>query len=251
MAPSQSSVAIILRSRAYGESDEIVTFLTADVGKLTGIAKGAKNSRRRFANCLGPFTRVRVHFRSRLGASLVFMESCDLLLPPGALIEPRKFAYASYLVELVDQLTAEGQPVPELYGLLSEGLEALQQGSATAALLRTFELRVLECAGYGPQLHTCAVCQRSVLAAGQAFLDSTHGSIWCAACRRSDQSAIPVTGITLAALDATRGTSLADVRASAFPRAAASEAAQLMGRLLALHLPRPMRSIKLIAALSQ
>src|SRR5438128_8385232 len=83
MGPSQRSEAIILRTRAYGESDKIVTFLTADAGKLTGMAKGAKNSRRRFANCLDPFTRVRVHFRIRPGASMAFMDSCDLLQPPG------------------------------------------------------------------------------------------------------------------------------------------------------------------------
>src|SRR5713101_8239277 len=101
MGPSQASEAVILRTRAYGESDKIVTFLTADAGKLTGIAKGAKNSRRRFANCLDPFTRVRMHFRTRPAASLVFMESCDLLRPPGLLAEPNKFAYGSYLIELV------------------------------------------------------------------------------------------------------------------------------------------------------
>src|SRR5216684_9294650 len=105
MGPSQASEAIILRTRAYGESDKIVTFLSADAGKLVGIAKGAKNSRRRFANCLDPFTRVRAHFRVRAGAALVFLESCDLLRPPDGLAEPAKFAYASYLVELVDQLT--------------------------------------------------------------------------------------------------------------------------------------------------
>src|SRR5213593_4263848 len=103
MGVSQSSNAVILRSRSYGESDKIVTFLTSDAGKLTGIAKGAKNSRRRFANCLDTFTRVRVDYRSRPGASMVFMDSCDLLEPPGVLADPKKFAYGSYLIELVDQ----------------------------------------------------------------------------------------------------------------------------------------------------
>src|SRR5664279_1400929 len=120
MGPSQASEAIILRTRAYGESDKIVTFLTDDAGKLTGMAKGAKNSRRRFANCLDPFTHVRVHFRTstRPGSSLVFMESCDLLHSTGSLAEPNKFAYGSYLIELVDQLTEEAHPVPEVYRLL-------------------------------------------------------------------------------------------------------------------------------------
>jgi DNA repair protein RecO (recombination protein O) len=250
VSPSQSSLAIILRARAYGESDKIVTFLTEDLGKLTGIAKGAKNSRRRFANCLDPFTRVRVHFRSRPGAGLVFMESCDLLQPPSELSEPRKFAYASYLVELVDQLTADGQPVRELHDLLCEGLGMVREGPATAALLRAFELRVLECAGYGPQLEHCSRCRRSVLAGSQAYLDPMQGSVWCAACRTVDQAAVPVSAATLAALAATRGVSLADLRHRRLAPEAASEAAQVMGRLLALHLPRPMRSVKLIAALS-
>ena len=42
----------------YGESDKIVTFLTRDLGKVTGIAKGAKHSKRRFVNVLEPFTHV-------------------------------------------------------------------------------------------------------------------------------------------------------------------------------------------------
>ena len=43
---STSSLAIILRSRPYGDFDKIVTFLSKETGKLTGIAKGAKNSRK-------------------------------------------------------------------------------------------------------------------------------------------------------------------------------------------------------------
>lgn len=251
MGPSQTSEAIILRSRAYGESDKIVTFLTEDVGKLTGIAKGAKNSRRRFANCLDAFTRVRVHFRTRPGASMVFMESCDLLQRPEALSDPAKFAYGSYLIELVDQLTAEAQPVRELYHLLAEGLDVLQHGAATAAFLRAFELRLLHHAGYEPQLQHCARCHRPVLSAERAFLDPLDGNIICSACRANGQSVVAVAGETLAALDAIKTERLGDARGHRFTTTTAAEAAQLMSRLLALHLPRPLRSVKLIAALAR
>jgi DNA repair protein RecO (recombination protein O) len=251
MGPAQTSDAIILRTRAYGESDKIVTFLTSDFGKLTGIAKGAKNSRRRFANCLDPFTRVRVHFRMRSGASMVFLESCDLLQAPGPLADPAKFAYGSYLIELVDQLTPEAHPVRELYDLLAEGLDELRDAAATAAFLRVFELRLLHHAGYGPQLHSCARCDQPVLAAERAYFDPLDGSVVCSICRAPEQSLIPVAGKTLAALAGAQSAALASVRGHAFSSATASEAAQLMGRLLALHLPRPLRSLKLIAALSR
>ena len=48
MAAEEATPAIVLRTRDYSESDRIVTLLTATAGKLGGIAKGAKASRRRF-----------------------------------------------------------------------------------------------------------------------------------------------------------------------------------------------------------
>lgn len=251
VGPSQTTHAIILRSRPYGESDKIVTFLSDDAGKLTGIAKGAKNSKRRFANCLDPFTRVRVHYRSRPGAGMVFMESCDLLRPPGSLSDPTKFAYGSYLIELLDQLTAEAQPVGELYTLLAEGLDALEQGAATATFLRAFELQLLYHAGYDPELHNCGACHQPLLGVAQAFLDPMQGHLVCAACRPRAQALLPLSGATLSALDGLKKLPLHAARQQRFSPTAAAEAAQVMTALLALHLPRPLRSVKLIAELSR
>jgi DNA repair protein RecO (recombination protein O) len=251
MSTSQASLAIILRTRSYGESDKIVTLLTEDAGKITGIAKGAKNSRRRFANCLDPFTRVRVHYRARPGASLVFLESCDLIEPSGSLAQPNKFAYGSYLVELVDLLTAEGQPVRELYHLLADGLEALRNGPATGSFLRVFELQLLRHSGYGPELQQCGRCGRKLGSAEAVFFDPPRGSIVCDACGSGAEAAVPVTGQTLAALEAIKQAPLAAVRGHRLAPPLAAEAATLMGHLLAVHLPRPPRSVKLIAALER
>ena len=249
MGFSQATIAIVLRSRPYGESDKIVTFLTEDVGKLTGIAKGAKNSRRRFPNCLDPLTRVRLHYRTRLGASLAFLESCDLLQGAQDLADPTKFAYGSYLLELIEQLTVEGQPVRDLFQLLRDGLDTLRSGAATASFLRGFELRVLHCSGYDPQLGSCDQCHRDVRTAARAFLDPSRGGVVCERCRTAGQSVVPVAATTLTALCGLKATSLAEARAQRLSAAAALEAAQILGHLLAPHLPRPLRSVKLIAAL--
>ncbi len=250
MGPSQTSEAIILRSRAYGESDQIVTFLTETAGKLTGIAKGAKNSRRRFANCLQPFTRVRVYFRTRPGATLVFMESCDLLQPPAGLAEPAKFAYGSYLLELVDQFTEEADPVVSLFHLLSGALDELRRGMASSAFLRAFELALLERSGYAPQLWACAQCATPLARQARAFVDPPTGRAVCPACRTGSDAGVVVAGDTLAALQAVQGIPLAEARVRRFGPAVGTEAAHLMGHLLAQHLPRPLRSVKLIAALT-
>src|SRR5262249_59491602 len=44
--------AFVLRARPYGESDPIVTLITEQQGKVTGIAKGAQNSQRPCAGTL-------------------------------------------------------------------------------------------------------------------------------------------------------------------------------------------------------
>src|SRR5437016_5754381 len=70
--------ALVLRTRPYGESDRIVTLITEQHGKVTGIAKGAKNSRRRFAGTLEPFVLIRAVFRQRTTSDLVFLLRCEL-----------------------------------------------------------------------------------------------------------------------------------------------------------------------------
>jgi DNA repair protein RecO (recombination protein O) len=49
------TTGFVLRCLNYGESDLIVTFYSSDFGKLKGIAKGAKRSKKRFANVFEPF----------------------------------------------------------------------------------------------------------------------------------------------------------------------------------------------------
>jgi DNA repair protein RecO (recombination protein O) len=249
VSEAHSSPAIVLRWRPYGESDKIVTFLSRDFGKFTGIAKGAARSKRRFVNSLEPLARVRIHFRQRPQASLAFLESSELLVPSGALSDPIRFAYGSYLAELVDRLTAEGQPAADLHALLAEALAELEKGPATAAFLRSFELKLLARVGVGPELEHCAGCERPFETAATAVLDPARGTFLCPACRHRARAPADVEP-TLRSLLADLGLRpLADCRSRALGTLA-SDAAELTGKLIALHLDRPLRSVKLIHQLA-
>jgi len=243
-----SSLAIVLRWRSYGESDKIVTLLTRDFGKLTGIAKGAKRSRRRFPGSLEVLARVRVQYRRRPEASLAFLESADLLAPMGELADPARFAYGGYLVELVDRLTVEEHVVPELYDLLAEALAALAEGPATSALLRAFELQLLVRAGYAPPLDTCGTCHDPLPRVDSVFLDPIRGVLRCFRCRGSG-SVIEIGAEVIGRLAALRDVPIGECRELGFG-AIADEAAQLTGRLIEQHLSRPLESPKLIAQLA-
>ncbi len=250
MTPSLAHEAIVLRSRPYGESDLIVTFLTDAAGKLTGIAKGAKNSRRRFPNCLHPLSRVRVHYRVRPQRSLVFLESCDLRQAASAFSQPNKLAYGHYLLELVDQLSLEGQPVPELFSLLDSGLGCLLSGPATAAFLRAFELQLLARSGYEPRFHACKRCESPFASNETAVFDPELAAPFCRQCREhASASAVAVASATIELLEALKRISLAQAQQKDLPAALRSEAGEIVARLLAPHLRRPLVSLQLIAQL--
>lgn len=250
MAESRSSRAVVLRWRSYGESDKIATLLTEDAGKLTGIAKGAKNSRRRFANSLEPLARVRVHYRQKPGAGLAFLESCELLASSAPFCEPARFAYGSYVAELTDRMSVEEDPHHNLYDLLDDALTQIEHGPATSAFLRAFELQLLTSAGFEPQLDGCNRCRRPWEVDERAWIATHHGTVACEACRSAEDATEPVSGTILRHLERLKNLPLEACRGIALGPASA-DAGVLTGRLLALHLARPLQSVKLIGQLGR
>src|SRR5258706_8618594 len=69
--PLYTTDALILRTYKLGESDRIVVFLTRDRGKKRGVAKNARQSRRRFGGALEPMTCGRVGYLERERRELV------------------------------------------------------------------------------------------------------------------------------------------------------------------------------------
>ena len=73
--------AIVLQIKRYGESDKIVTFYTKKRGKMSGIAKGASRSLKRFLNKLELFSELEIHFVDSRISSLVRIEQAELIKP--------------------------------------------------------------------------------------------------------------------------------------------------------------------------
>ena len=159
MPAIRSSPAIVLRSWAYGESDKIVSFLTRDFGKIRGIAKGARRSRKRFLNVLEPFTLVQLRFHQRSNSPLAFVHACDWVHVFRDITRTlAKIAHASYLVEITDELTRDGDDSLLLFDHLRDGLRFLEENEASTGFLTAFELTLLRLAGFQPTLEHCQRC---------------------------------------------------------------------------------------------
>lgn len=190
---THKTAAIVLRTLDYGESDRIVTFYTADFGKIKGIAKGARRSQRRFANTLEPFSCSTILFSRRGDASLAFLENSDIIDHYTAIrADLEKTLLASYLVDLADQFTLEGKVNTELFALIQNFLKLMNGGPVSDVMMRFFEMRLLKYSGYEPVLDRCTVCQRPIEEAVACRFSFHAGGVSCNSCYTESFDCLPV-----------------------------------------------------------
>ncbi len=174
--------AIVLNAFDYAESDAILVLYTREFGKLKGIAKHGRKSKRRFVGALDPVTLKTVDFFVNGRSEFVRLESAVVRDTFSSLkSDMERYSLASYMVELVDVFTREGLHLPELFDLLKGSLAALAITKSTETVIRAFELRLLRKLGLMPHLSSCVACSGRLLD-GSAFFSPPMGGLVCNSC---------------------------------------------------------------------
>ncbi len=145
--PLHTTDALILRTYKLGESDRIVTFLTRDQGKKRGVAKNARQSRRRFGGALEPMTCGQVAYDEREHRDLVLLRYVEPIRSPMAASDGEALGYVGYFAELIDEWAAEGDPSEKLFRLGVSIVEAMTVGVPIDPLARYFEFWLLRLQG--------------------------------------------------------------------------------------------------------
>jgi DNA repair protein RecO (recombination protein O) len=145
--PLYTTDALILRTYALGESDRIVVFLTRDRGKKRGVAKNARQSRRRFGGALEPMTCGRVAYVEHERRELVRLDYVEPTRSPLSAADPDALGYVEYFAELVDEWAPEADPNEPLFRLGASVVEALAAGVRVEPLARYFEFWLLRLQG--------------------------------------------------------------------------------------------------------
>ena len=193
MRLSYKTTAIILNSLDYGESDRILTFYTSDFGKLKGIAKGARRSKKRFPNSLEPFSCSRIIFSKKERDTLVLIENCDVINHhPNIRENLDKTLISSYLVELTDKFTKEGKKDDKLFHLLQAFLTIIDEGDHSEEIIRFFEIRLLKLSGYEPTLDQCIYCKKPINHQDTYRFIPEEGGIGCKMCHQNGYDSYPV-----------------------------------------------------------
>src|SRR5581483_1924367 len=175
--PAYTTDALILRTYKLGESDRIVVFLTRDRGKRRGVAKNARQSRRRFGGALEPMTLGRVGYIERERRELVHLQYVEPIRSPLAAADADALGYVEYFAELIDEWSPEADPNETVFRLGASIVDALAAGVPVDPLARYFEFWLLRLQGvYEPDARLSADA-RAFLSAARAVSPFAIGNV--------------------------------------------------------------------------
>jgi DNA repair protein RecO (recombination protein O) len=248
--PLFTTKAIVIRSTNYGESDKIVTFFTKDFGKIKGIAKGARRSKKRFQNALGLFSHLRLLFFDREGMGLVRAEGCDVVSAfPKIREDLKKIYYGNYYLELVNEMAGEREANSEAFDLLLSFLLNLEEEEPQEEGVRMFEIRMLSLFGYQPNMKRCNLCKRDweELKEGPAlFFSPEKGGLVCEGCSKNLNHLVPLSLGTARLIERISQMELGKIHRFKFTPQALSESRQLLPKFISYQLGKELRSLKAI-----
>ena len=245
--PTQKTGALVLRFLDYGESDRIVTFYTERFGKLKGIAKGARRSRKRFANALELCTLLDIFFsrKSRDGLSLI--EGCDVITHYPAMRETLEASMAAlYVIELVDHFTVEGKRNLPLFRLTQDVLGLLEGGTHIEETLRIFELRLLKLSGYDPFLEQCGLCMTPLDKMTAPSFHAATGGVRCRRCTGENGYSVPVSVGTLKTLLLGKTIDIDKIPRLAFSERTLKESSLMLGTFIRHILGKELKSLRVL-----
>ena len=225
------TLALVVRTVEFGESDVIATLVTEAAGKVSAVVRGARKGSRRVGGALEPVHTIGVLLEDRGAELTTLKESRIVHLRTGVVSNLEALDAAGTALRWARHLFPPRTPEPLGWGVLIDLLDALEAGSAPPrrALARA-GLAMLAAVGYGLELEQCAVCGRPCPAGRSACVDPARGGLVCRACGGASSVLLP------AARDAARSLAPGGTADAASVTDASAEAVLgLVDRAMAAH----------------
>jgi len=244
---SHKTAGFVLKSLSYGESDLIITFYSREFGKIKGIAKGAKRSKKRFVNVFEPFSLADMIISRKHRDVLALIESCDIIDHYAAIRgDLEKTLTASYFIDLADHFSPEGKSNEDVFRLLFDFLAWLTRENVSDAAIRFFEMRLLKIVGFEPALAACIRCKTPVTNGGTYYFYPKEGGIFCAACARPERYDQSVSAGTLRTLLLGKDLDIDKIKMVSLPESLAGESRKVLCGFISCVLGKEVNSLKVL-----
>lgn len=178
-----SAPGLVIREQSIGESDKLITVLTAKYGLVRAFSRGAKKtkSKKLAATSLlayGDFTFVKTKDAFSVEDALVkevFFELRE---------DVEKMALAQYFCELANEFCEEDFEAEEVLRLILNGIWLLKSGKKKPDFIKAVtELRLMSLSGYMPDLVGCDQC--GAYETDKMYFVPESGKIYCEECAPS------------------------------------------------------------------
>jgi DNA repair protein RecO (recombination protein O) len=241
--------AIVIRTVPFGETSAVVTLYCREFGKVRALAKGAWRPKSGFDAALDLLSTCQVLvLRKSSGGLDLLTEACleNRFRVGGSY---RAFLGGMHVAELLDALTADVDPQPELFDRAHATLRELsgldEPADSIPALLVATELAFLRLTGHEPTLTACAECRAAIPGHGRTPFGMLAGGCLCPRCRAGQRGVVSVSPDALAALRLLAGRTEAwrDARLAA---TVTGELRAIMTTYLSHLLGRPLRVARLL-----
>lgn len=194
--PLRESEAIILQSYPLGEADRLVSFLSRSVGRVRGVAAGARRTKSRFGATLEQMSYVHIWFFERETRDLVRISQCELIESfVGTFRDYSAGVALALTAEIAETVLPEREPADSSFRLLLLAAQEIKRRGDFQLPLAYFALWTVRLGGWLGSLERCARCGQELLSGGYAN-PATPG-VLCGKCRVAGMRALSVGGLLL------------------------------------------------------
>ena len=241
-----TSEAVVLRTWPVREADLLVSFFTREYGKMTGVAKSALKSRRRFGGALEPMTVARAWFVEKPKQELVRLDQLELIRSPlSAPVDHVRLGVLSLYAEVLEQALPEHDPQETVFRLIVSVLEQTTVEQAWMPLTY-FELWMTRLMGLLPDIAHCTACGEA-LVAGETSFNAYADGLFCRVHRAPNSSELSADSwqMALKMLRAPVGS----LAGEPWPRWRGQDLRRFAVQALERHLERKLKSAEMLARL--
>ncbi|MEA3328178.1 MAG: DNA repair protein RecO [Candidatus Omnitrophota bacterium] len=241
--------AIVLRTRDFRETSLVVNFYTRDFGKITGLIKGVRATRKGYTTYPQLFSHNEIVFYEKVHSGLHVVSQCELKdFFPAIRENLRKTAYASYFIELIDETSLERDKNLAVFNLLLGSLCLLSAGDIKK-VVHIFEIKLLELLGLMPVLGQCVYCNSSLKE--KVRFSPALGGLLCKQCFLKDTKAIDILKGTIASLGYLSKVSLEQAIRLKLTWKVEENLSRILKAFLDFHLDRPLKSVEFLRKIEE
>jgi DNA repair protein RecO (recombination protein O) len=196
--PVYESEAIVLQSYPLGEADRLVSFFSRTMGRMRGVAAGARKSKSRFGSTLERLSHIRIWYYERENRELVRINQCDMI---ESFMDAFRDYDASVALSLFSEITEAVLPDREAadanFRLLLLAAQTVKRTGRSELPLAYFALWTVKLGGWLPSLEACSACGAVLGSGDHPYMGRGASAIFCGNCRKSGMRAFS-TGAVIA-----------------------------------------------------